>query len=166
MYSEMGKLDALNASKGFTSSNFTSFLRKKDQPAATPGAKSIDINISGYLYNTHYDYDAATNSYKRSEAGKPHVDERSGAQLQPKVVIALVMSRGIASDGQHTNYGTVGSGHMYVFQDGILTEGTWSKSDRKAQFNFVDGKGAPIKLNAGQTWITIVDGPSSVGARP
>lgn len=166
MYSEMGKLDALNASKGFTTSNFTSFARKNEKAAATINARSIDINISGYLYNTHYDYDAAANSYKRSEAGKPHVDERSGAQLQPKVVMALVMSRGIASDGQHTKYGTVGSGHMYVFQDGTVTEGTWTKSDRKAQFVFTDGSGAPLKLNAGQTWITIVDGTSAVAYRP
>lgn len=166
MYSEMGKLDALNASKGFNSSTFTSFLRKKDKPSATPNAKSIDINISGYLYNTHYDYDMGSNSYLRSEAGKPHVDERSGAQLQPKVVLALVMSRGIASDGQHTNYGTVGSGHMYVFQDGTVSEGTWTKTDRKAQFTFTDSSGAPIKLNAGQTWITIVDGTSAVAYRP
>lgn len=166
MYSDFAHLDALNQSKGYNSSNFTGFARKKDAPSATPTAKSIDINISGYLYNTHYDYDTATNSYKRSEAGKPHVDERSGAQLQPKVVVALVMSRGIASDGQHTNYATVGSGHMYVFQDGITLEGTWSKSDRKAQFTFVDANGAPIKFNAGQTWITIVDGPAAVAARP
>ncbi len=166
MYSEMGKLDALNASKGYTSSNFTGFLRKNEKAAATISARSIDINISGYLYNTHYDYDAAVNAYKRSEAGKPHVDERSGAQLEPKVVVALVMSRGIASDGQHTNYATVGSGHMYVFQDGTLTEGTWSKGDRKAQFTFVDSNGAPLKLNPGQTWITIVDSPSAVAAKP
>ncbi len=123
------------------------------------------MGISSYLYNVHYDYDPATNSYKRSEGAAPHVDERSGAQLSPKVVVALVMGRGIASDGQHTNYGTVGSGHMYVFQDGVSTEGTWSKADRKAQFTFTDSGGAPIKLNAGQTWITIVDA-GTVAAKP
>lgn len=166
MYSDMGKFDALNASKGFTSSTFTGFARKNEKAAATITARSININISGFLYNTHYDYDAASNSYKRSEAGKPHLDDRSGAQLQPKVVIALVMGRGIASDGQHTNYATTAGGHMYVFQDGAMTEGSWGKSDRKAQFTFTDANGAPIKLNPGQTWITIVDGPGAVVAAP
>lgn len=157
VYSSMAKFDTLNASKGFVSSTFTSLVRKKDAPAAQPTANKIDLNISSGPYNVHYDYDAATNSYKRSLGGEPHTDERSTAQLTPKVVIALVMTRGIASDGQHTNYGTTGSGHMYVFQDGILTEGTWSKTDRKSAFSFTDAAGQPIALNAGQTWITLVD---------
>jgi hypothetical protein len=157
VYTSTAKLDALNASKGFTSSNFTGFKRKKESPSAQPTATKIDLNISSALYNVHYDYDAASNSYKRSEGGAAHTDEKSGAQLTPKVVIALVMTRGIASDGQHTNYGTTGSGKMYVFQDGVSSEGTWTKSDRKAMFTFTDASGQVIELNPGQTWITIVD---------
>jgi hypothetical protein len=165
VYTSMANLDALNSSKGHTSSNFTGFARKKEAPSAQPTAKSIDISISSAFYNVHYDYDVATNSYKRSEGGAAHLDEKTGAQITPKVVIALVMSRGIASDGQHTNYATTGSGHMYVFQDGILTEGTWAKADRTAQFVFAANNGQPIKLNPGQTWITIADA-GTVSSKP
>lgn len=166
VYTSFANLDALNTSKGFISSSFTGFVRKKEAATPQPTAKSINFAISSLLYNVHYDYDAATNSYKRSEGGKPHTDEKSGAQLSPKVVIALVMSRGIASDGQHTDYGDVGSGHMYVFQDGTLTEGTWSKADRRAQFSFTDASGKPLQLNPGQTWITLVDNTGSVTYAP
>ncbi|OGL30330.1 hypothetical protein A3D14_03765 [Candidatus Saccharibacteria bacterium RIFCSPHIGHO2_02_FULL_47_12] len=157
VYSSTAKLDALNASKGFTSSNFTGFTRKKEAASAQPTATKIDLNVSSALYSVHYDYDATTNSYKRSEGGAAHTDEKSGAQITPKVVVALVMTRGIASDGQHTNYGATGSGKLYVFQDGVVTEGSWAKSDRKAQFSFTDSSGQVIALNPGQTWITIVD---------
>ena len=165
LYTSSAQLDSLNSAKGFTSSAFTSFERKEDKPYQPPSAGKIDINISGYFYNVHYDYDQATNSYKRSEGGAPHVHEKSGAQITPKVVITLEMSRGIASDGQHTDYGTTGSGKMTVFQDGAFYEGTWSKAGRKDQFVFKDPNGQPIKLNVGQTWITIVD-PGTVFARP
>ncbi|HLC91670.1 MAG TPA: DUF3048 C-terminal domain-containing protein, partial [Candidatus Saccharimonadales bacterium] len=157
VYTSIAKLNSLEASKGFGGSKFTGFQRKKDEPSKQPNATSVDFNISGALYNVHYDYDAATNSYKRSEGGKPHLDERSAAQLSPKVIIALIMSRGIASDGQHTNYGTTGSGAMYAYQDGIITQGTWQKADRRSQFIFTGTDGKPLKLNAGQTWISIVD---------
>lgn len=165
VYTSTAKLDAVQAKKGFTTSTFTGFVRKADTPSAQPTARSIDLGISSYLYNVHYDYDSTANAYKRSEGGAAHTDERSGAQLQPKVVVALVMSRGIASDGQHTAYTTTGSGRMFVFQDGIFTEGTWSKASRKAQFVFTDANNQPIKLNAGQTWVSIVDA-GTVSSKP
>ncbi len=166
MYTSMASLDALNQQKGFTSSTFTSFARKPDAPNPAPYARAIDITLGGFLYNVHYDYDAASNSYKRSEGGRPHLDEKSAAQLSPKVVVALVMPKGIASDGQHTTYGTNGTGPMIVFQDGARIDGTWAKADRKSQFVFTDTAGAPLKLNPGQTWFTAVPTPSAVAARP
>lgn len=156
LYTSMAKLDALRQQKGFTTSTFTSWPRKAEAPANPPTVTSIDFKVSSYLYNPHYDYDPATNNYKRSEGGKPHTDERTGAQLNPKVVIALIMSSGIASDGTHTNYGTTGSGPMFVFQDGGVTTGTWQKADRKAPFVFTGADGQPLKLNPGQTWLTMV----------
>ncbi len=156
----------LEKSKGYTSSNFTGFLRKADKPVASPTAKSIDFAISGPLYNAHYDYDAASNSYLRSEGGTPHTDERSGQQIKPKVVIALVMPKGLDPDGIHTTYATIGSGTAYFFQDAMVVQGTWSKASDKEQFRFVDGNGSPMALNAGQTWISVVGAATDVSYAP
>jgi hypothetical protein len=166
VYSSIEKLYSLAQSKGYTTSNFTGFTRKAAAPSATPTAKSIDFAISSYLYNPHYDYDAATNSYKRSEGGKIHTDEKSGAQLSPKVVIALVTPSALESDGTHNSYTTTGSGPMYVFQDGTVTQGTWKKDSRTAQFVFTDSAGQPLKLNAGQTWISLVTSAGAVTYKP
>lgn len=165
VYTSMAQMDALNQKRGYTESKFTSFERKAESPSPQPIAKSIDLVLSGFLYNVHYEYDAPTNSYKRNEGGRPHTDERSGAHLAPKVVIALVMPKGIASDGLHSEYATIGNGKMYVFQDGIMIEGTWHKTTRKNQFVFTDSSGAIIKLNPGQTWITMVNSTSAVSAK-
>jgi hypothetical protein len=167
VYTSMDKMDELNNKKGFNTSTFEGFARKPDKPPdVPPSARVINLNISSSLYNVHYDYDRASNTYKRVLGGKPHTDERSKAQLAPKVVIALVTQKGLASDRLHTTYQTVGQGKMYVFQDGVLTEGTWAKSSAKAQFAFTDASGAPIKLNAGQTWLTHVAANTDVSAGP
>lgn len=166
VYTSSAKLDALEQQKGFTTSNFTGFVRKAESPVEVPAAIAIDLAISSYLYNVHYDYDKVSNSYKRSEGGKPHVDERSGEQIAPKTVVALVMPSGIAADGTHTDYKTVGSGPMFVFQDGGVTQGTWTKADRKAQFTFTDAAGKPLALNPGQTWVTMVGNAGAVTYRP
>lgn len=166
VYTGIGRLIELQRGKGYNTSNFNGFSRKKETPLPTPTARTVDLTISSFLYNVHYDWDQATNSYKRVMGGKPHTDEKSGAQITPKVVVALVMAKGLHPDGQHTTYGTTGSGQMFVFQDGGLTTGTWHKPDRKAQFTFTDPAGKAIAFNPGQTWITVVGEAGSVKYAP
>ena len=164
MYTSMGKLDGLNKSKGYTSSDFKGFSRKTEMPApkSKRTASSIGLAISGFNYNVRYAYSSAGNRYLRSEGGSAHIDQKTHKRLSPKVVIALVMSRGIASDGQHTNYGTTNGGRAYVFQDGKVTIGTWKKTSREADLIFLKKDGSPLGLNPGQTWNTMVDKAGSV----
>lgn len=167
MYTSLPKLVETGKAKGYNSSDFLSIVRQQ-QPAVnpTPTAKSIDIVISGYLYNVHYDYDQASNTYKRSEGGKPHVDERSKAQLSPKVVVAIVVPYSIHSNGVNSQYQTIGTGKAYFFQDGTVTEGIWEKTDAKSQIKFGNSSGGSFALSPGQTWITAVGSASNVSYSP
>jgi hypothetical protein len=164
LYTTSAKLDEISKQRGFTSSTFEGFPRKIEKALATPTAKGIDFSISSFLYNARYDYDAASNSYLRSEGGRPHTDEKSGAQLAPKVVIAIVMN--YSQRGIYSVYNSVGSGKAYVFQDGGVTEGTWSKTSAKSQITFTDSADKPLKLNPGQTWISTVNGADKVKYTP
>jgi hypothetical protein len=163
LYTSLDQMIALQQQKGY-SSNFSPLLRKKEAPAATPTARTIDMLISGYLYNTHWDYDAATNTYGRSQGGRPHTDERSGEQIRSKTVLALVMEHHYA--GIYSVYGTTGSGKAYIFQDGVVTEATWTRAERKSQITLTDAAGAPLGLNPGHTWITLVSAPDRVTFSP
>lgn len=165
MYTGFDKLDQLNQSKGYTSSSFKGFERKEQVPQ-TPTAKTIDLAISGPLYSPRFDYDATTNSYLRSQAGQAHTDAKSGATISPKVVVALVVPNGNDSDGYHSTYATTGTGAVYVFQDGIVSEGTWSKADRKSPLVLKDKNGLPMKLNAGQAWVSLVGASSDISYKP
>lgn len=145
------------------SSNSQSIKGKPDQvyDTRTP-ANKINFSISGDFYNVHYDYDQASNSYLRSEGGAAHMDAESKTQLAPKVVVALVMPYSLMADGYHSQYNTQGSGKMYVFQDGTVQTGTWTKGDPKSQFVFKDDAGKQLPLNAGQTWVSVVADTSKV----
>lgn len=165
VYTGFDKLDKLNASKGYDTSKATVFNRKPDVPQ-TPTAKTIDLSISSPLYSPRFEYDASTNTYKRSQGGEAHIDQKTKAQISPKVVIALVTDKSYDPDGYHTDYKTVGGGKMYVFQDGIVSEGTWAKSARKSQYEFTDKNGLPMKLNTGQTWVSLVANQTDVVYKP
>ncbi|MDO8265839.1 MAG: DUF3048 domain-containing protein [Candidatus Saccharibacteria bacterium] len=167
VYTSMSRLDDLKNSKGYTSSTFTPFARitekdKKDiqesttVPVALTPATSITFNISSPLYNTSYAYDATNNIYKRTMANQPHTDEKSGKQISPSVVIALIASYSIHPDGVHSVYANVGTGKAMIFQNGTVVEASWEKLTDTASLGFKDSVGNDIKLEPGQTWITAI----------
>jgi hypothetical protein len=165
LYTSMGQLNTIETNRSYGKGNYTPLARKAEAPAKAPNATSINMTISSAAFNVHYDYDPGTNSYKRSQAGAPHmVVDKAGAQTQllPKVVVALVLPQGVAADDLHTSYGTFGSGPAYIFQDGIVTVGTWKKANNTEQFTFTDTAGKPVALNPGQTWFTAVNAANHV----
>ena len=182
VYTGIDTLAQLESSKGYGASSYTPFVRKTDAPyGAKPAtgntkyaaqgdvrtpANSLDFSLSGYTYDPHYDYNAATNTYNRSEAGAAQTDANTGQQLNPKVVIAIVvpLGRGAldSSGAYYSDYNTIGSGTAYVFQDGTVTTAQWQKGDNKANISFTGADGKPLALNRGQTWITAVSSTAGV----
>lgn len=134
-----------------------SLPRKEPLPSETPTASTINLKISSALYNVSYTYNKEANSYARSQGGSAHVDAETGQQLTPNVLVVPILKKGIHPDRVHTQYTTVGSGEVFVFQDGTVTKGTWSKTSRSTQWVLNDAAGQPIALNPGQTWFTMLD---------
>lgn len=161
VYTNFERLDALNKAKGYNESAVAGFERKEATPSKTPNATQIAVTISGPLYNSNYQYDAATNTYLRSQGGGPHTDREAG-QIAPTSVIAMFvpMSR-VMEDGYREQIGSIGEGRAVIFQDGTATEATWRKASKTSQISFTDASGTPLKLNRGQTWISAI--PNQTG---
>lgn len=169
VYTSIAQLNQLESKKGFGKSNYTGFPRKKESPSKTPNATSINVLFSYSDYNVHYDYDATTNSYKRSEGGAAHMElNKDGTQVQisPKVVVAMVIPYSLgpldSTNANYSVYGVIGSGAVSVFQDGTVTTGTWTKASNSAQITFTNASGKPLLLNTGQTWIEAIASSSDL----
>lgn len=165
VYASVVDLANLATQKGYKST-FTGFVRKAAAPAKTPTASTINLNLSSSLYNVQYGYDAASNTYLRSEGGATQTDANTGKQLAPNVVVAMVvpLSAGNkdAQGSSYSNYNVIGSGQVDVFQDGTEITGTWTKTANDAQITFTGADGKPLALDPGQTWITAVTNSSSI----
>ena len=191
-------LAGFNNNNGYLSSDIKAFARFK--PAAAARNK-VDVQIAERLkidqpakgdtsilspkvthvtfrfgaipnFNPVYDYDVATNTYKRSyETGAAHTsyncNGKSGEitpelvcaeeQLAPSVVIAMIVQEKKASyDNYHEDISTIGAGDAYVFQNGGVIKGTWEKSSKDAQIVFRNEKNEEINLVPGQTWISAI----------
>jgi hypothetical protein len=170
VYTSISDLNQLEAQKNYTSASFDGFPRKAAAPSKSPNAASISLSLSSADYNDSYAYDGQTNSYNRSEGGQPMIDANTNTQISPKVVIAIVvpLSQGAldSSNAYYSVYGVIGSGKAYIFQDGNVTPGTWTKSSNTSQIQFKDANGQTIALNPGQTWITAVSSSGQVSYTP
>lgn len=156
VYTKFENLDALNKAKGYSESKFTGFARTDGKPSDAPTATRIDLKISSPQYNTHYDYDAASNTYLRSVGGAASNDREDG-RITPHVVVAMkVDMTKTMEDGWRESITTNGAGSAVIFQNGLATECTWRKNSRTDPLQFVDANGKEISLNRGQTWITAV----------
>lgn len=155
VYTNSDKLDALNTAKNHTTSSFTFAPRTNETAVETPTASEITMAVSSGTFSVGYSYNKTTNSYDRKQGGVAHTDREKG-QISPKVVVALKTSVTLSSDGSHMSIATTGSGQAYVFQNGTVTEGIWSKDSAKGQLFIKDAGGKEIKLVRGQTWITAV----------
>ncbi len=161
VYTNFERLDALNASKGFTASNPKSFTRQDSKAAEPASATSISVTISGPAYNSSYLYNTGTNTYDRSQAGAPHLDREAG-QISPRVVVVLETPMTLVrEDGLRQQYTTLGSGKATIFQDGAANAVTWHKATKEAPITFTNAEGADVPLARGQTWITVV--PTGTG---
>lgn len=136
-------------------------------------ATTVRINFSNYsVYNTIYSYNPATNTYLRSyQTGDAHLVYECPAdldqpqtktdcgdlvQVNPSAIAAMLVQENTMSDGYHENIATIGSGVAYIFQNGTVIEGAWSKSSQTAQIEFRDTEDNLISFAPGQLWIAAV----------
>ncbi len=146
--------------------NFTEWSFKDDPSAADLGTvtKVKLVFAPGYdKYDVMWQYDKATNSYKRFNGGVPHIDLENKQQLTAKnVVVQLTKLTGPVDEHGHLLYTTIGSGKALIFQDGKVVVGTWSKKSRVSRTMFYGPNGKQVSFTRGPIWIEILPSEQQV----
>lgn len=146
--------------------SFEPWTFKDELPEAERGAvRSVSHDFwEGYkAYDVRWEYDVASNVYKRFNGGEPHKDLETGDQLAAKnVVVMLTKETGPVDDLKHMLYKTEGEGQALIFMDGEVVDGFWSKTSRLARTEFTTKKGEAIAFNPGQIWISVVSDDTDV----
>ncbi|MBI3572764.1 MAG: DUF3048 C-terminal domain-containing protein, partial [Candidatus Kerfeldbacteria bacterium] len=122
------------------------------------GKHGVTINIGGgKLYDIRYDYNRAKNVYLRSIGGKPHKDRVTKQQIAVKNVVLLFVPKEKVLDRKgHVDLHTVGKGKAILFQNGRALNINWQKKTPSARLVLTLPSAAPVQLNRGSTWITIL----------
>jgi len=141
--------------------DFETWEFKDGKASSSPTAPKISYDYwEGRAdYAVSWNYDAATNTYKRFQNGKPHEDKNNKKQLYAFNVVVASMKESPANDGYdggHLLYKTLGSGKAVVFQNGEAVEGTWKKPKEEDMIRFFDKSGKEIELVRGLTWVSAI----------
>jgi len=109
--------------------------------------------------NVDYAWDAGSGSWKRTQDASPFSDA-AGTQAAPRnVVVQFVTykdtgqrdpSRAVVDEAQ-----LIGTGEAWVFSDGKVTKGRWSKPTAEAVTSYTDSAGKPVALTPGVTWVEL-----------
>ena len=109
---------------------------------------------------TGYTYDATSNGYLRSVAGRPQLDAADGKRVTARNVVVLYMGLSIDPESEpgHARpvLDLIGSGKALVFRDGWVFTGTWRKDSASGLTRFYDRSGNEITLVRGRIFIQVV----------
>lgn len=119
---------------------------------------SIDFSFPSYLVD--YVYDETTGLYNRLLAGEPAVDLLGS--IQPKNVIVLLTPAVQVDDYGRLDMDTRSGGKAWVFTDGMMILGTWKYDAAFGRTRFFASDGMEIALQAGQTWIEVINRQNSL----
>ncbi|MEI6326885.1 MAG: DUF3048 domain-containing protein [Candidatus Roizmanbacteria bacterium] len=139
---------------------------------ASPSSRGGVSVISYNFYDTNTDefgvlwnYDKSTNTYLRTNGGKPHLDYNTNKQLSAKNVILIEAVETAANDdypGGHVIYNLTSGGKAHIFQNGKKIEGTWSKETLDSKMIFADEKGKEISIVRGAVWLSLIPAGNEV----
>lgn len=122
-------------------------------PATATASAGLKLSMDGV--QVQWLWDAATGDYLRSIGKDKHMDA-DGSQVNAKNVVVLYMAyKSSPADPRSPEAQSVGEGEAWVYTNGSLVKGKWSRAKETDVFAIVDLAGAPIKLTPGRTWIEL-----------
>lgn len=115
----------------------------------------LDVTMDGV--DVTWDWDTELERFVRSQEGAPHVDKTYGPITATNVVVMAVEYQPSAVDRNSPEAQTIGEGLVYVFSNGSMIEGKWSRGLAVGALKFNDLDGNPIPLTPGNTWIELAE---------
>lgn len=132
---------------------------------ADGASKSSTADVTHIAWGNGYDidwtYDPTTNTYHRSQGGNTYI-------VNNVVVIATDIGTIPGDDKGRRTVQTIGEGSMMLLQNGTRNNvpWTWKKTSPSSRMRFYDDTGKEVTMNAGKTWIEVVDDLGSVATLP
>ena len=138
------------------------YRTSSERPSGS-AVESVHIGFeSGYAVT--WTWDGSSGTWARSIFGGPEVVASHRRLTTVNVVVMFVHYVGGAGvEGAEAVL--TGQGGAWVFTDGRVVKGTWSRPDKRKPALLLDGLGHVIRLTPGPTWVELPDAGYTVSIR-
>ena len=130
------------------------YLRDGETFTGDPSA-----GFAGNVGSTQVDWqwNPETLKFDRSQNGTLHVDKTYGQIAATNIVMMGVQYQPSVADARSPEAQTAGDGPVFIFSDGKVIEGTWTRDNVYVPIQYFDLQGNEIKLNVGNTWVELAE---------
>ena len=120
-------------------------------PNLTSDTTGVRVNYE----NTSVSYIWNGSGWARSQDGRITADT-AGVRTAPETVIVRFTPYGVSpADANSPEANVLGRGRAWIFTEGKLIRGSWSKPDPDSVTLYRDSEGNPIQLLPGRVWVEI-----------
>lgn len=145
-------------------------------PESLRGGDGGTIRVTYTSERVDYSYDPATNTWSRTVDGRAQHDAldrenggygatASGPAIAPTTVVVMIVpikrSDSIDAALGRLEAASIGTGEAWVFVDGRVVAGSWSKKTVAERTRFLDAAGAEIPFPRGQIFVQVVPARAS-----
>lgn len=129
----------------------------EDKPVAPQGVVCMSANLpfSASYYST-FEYDSANKTYKKYHSGNAHIDSATGNQIEFTNVFALYTNISLRGVGALVDV-ELNGGDGYYISNGAAQQIKWYKDGEDEPIRITDLNGVEINVNAGKSFIGILD---------
>lgn len=128
------------------------YADKPDAVKVYPGG--INSNSGGYgNARPWFEYNAEDGLYYRYQYDAKQSDEMNNEQLTVSNVVFKICDGLVRDNNDYLFFTTYGSNEAYVFTNGKVIKGTWSRDNVDEPTRYFDESGNEIVFNQGKTWV-------------
>ena len=128
------------------------YADKPDAVKIYPGGSNS--NSGGYgNARPWFEYNADDGLYYRYQYDGKQLDEMNNEQLTVSNVVFKVCDGLVRDNNDYLFFTTYGNNKAYVFTNGKVIEGTWSRDNVDEPTRYFDASGNEIVFNQGKTWV-------------
>lgn len=140
---------------------------RDDLPIASRGAKQA-FTIPYNTVKVRYEYDPATSAYQRFVDGTAQIDPMDGQPVMARTIVVLFMSfrtdSTIEKGHNRPVLGFVGSGDAWIYSEGTLVSGRWSKPTDGDPTVILGPDGVELPFVRGRIFMQVVPRGSTIGS--